>query len=104
MRSCCYKAVGLIWIIALLTIPTYLAETFATKLSSMMIISSNFRLTMFTISGLVVSYFYDISSETNYNNGRSCCLGVVKLIKYKNKKERTEKTNEKIDEKLNRVL
>ena len=56
------KAVGLILVIALLTIPTYLAETFATKLSSMMIISSILA-TMFTISGLVVSYFYDISSE-----------------------------------------
>lgn len=76
------KAVGLILVIALLTIPTYLAETFATKLSSMMIISSILA-TMFTISGLVVSYFYDISSGASIIMVAVVALGVVKLIKYK---------------------
>lgn len=76
------KAVGLILVIALLTIPTYLAETFATKLSSMMIISSILA-TMFTISGLVVSYFYDISSGASIIMVAVVALAVVKLIKYK---------------------
>lgn len=55
------KVVGLILVIALLTIPTFLAEFFAKKLSSMMIISSIFA-AFFTLSGLVLSYLYDISS------------------------------------------
>ena len=55
------KAVGLILVIALLTIPTYLAETFSNKLSKMMLISS-FLATIFTLLGLVVTYMYDISS------------------------------------------
>ena len=76
------KAVGLILVIALLTIPTYLAETFSSKLSTMMIISSILA-TMFTISGLVVSYFYDISSGASIIMVAVVALGVVKLIKYK---------------------
>ena len=55
------KAVGLILVIALLTIPTYLAESFASRLSTMMVISSILA-TIFTILGLVFSYMYDISS------------------------------------------
>ncbi|AXK48522.1 hypothetical protein CRU87_08000 [Aliarcobacter trophiarum LMG 25534] len=74
------KAVGLILVIALLTIPTYIAETFATKLSSMMIISSILA-TIFTISGLVVSYLYDISSGASIIIVAVVALGVVKLIK-----------------------
>lgn len=76
------KAVGLILVIALLTIPTYIAETFATKLSSMMIISSILA-TIFTISGLVVSYLYDISSGASIIIVAVVALGFVKLIKYK---------------------
>jgi zinc transport system permease protein len=55
------KVVGLILVIALLTIPTYLAEMFVKKLSSMMILSSIIA-TFFTICGLIISYYYDISS------------------------------------------
>ncbi len=55
------KVVGLILVIALLTIPTYLAEMFVKKLSSMMILSSILA-TFFTLIGLMISYFYDISS------------------------------------------
>ena len=76
------KAVGLILVIALLTIPTYLAETFASKLSSMMILSSILA-TIFTISGLVVSYSYDISSGASIIMVAVLVLGVVKLIKFK---------------------
>ncbi|CAM3811511.1 metal ABC transporter permease [Arcobacter cloacae] len=76
------KAVGLILVIALLTIPTYLAETFASKLSSMMIISSVLA-TIFTILGLVVSYLYDISSGASIIMVAVLVLGVVKVLKIK---------------------
>ena len=76
------KAVGLILVIALLTIPTYLAETFASKLSSMMIISSALA-TIFTILGLVVSYLYDISSGASIIMVAVLVLAVVKVLKMK---------------------
>lgn len=76
------KAVGLILVIALLTIPTYLAETFASKLSSMMIISSILA-TIFTILGLVVSYLYDISSGASIIMVAVLVLGIVKVLKIK---------------------
>ncbi len=55
------KVVGLILVIALLTIPTYLAETFSNKLSKMMLISSILAI-IFTLFGLVISYYTNISS------------------------------------------
>ncbi len=76
------KAVGLILVIALLTIPTYLAENFASKLSSMMIISSILA-TIFTIVGLVVSYLYDISSGASIIMVSVLALALLKLIKLK---------------------
>ena len=76
------KAVGLILVIALLTIPTYLAESFASRLSSMMILSSILA-TIFTISGLVVSYSYDISSGASIIMVAVLVLGVVKVFRFK---------------------
>jgi zinc transport system permease protein len=76
------KAVGLILVIALLTIPTYLAETFANKLSSMMILSSLLA-TIFTVLGLGISYFYDISSGASIIIVAVVILTIVKLIKRK---------------------
>jgi zinc transport system permease protein len=76
------KAVGLILVIALLTIPTYLAESFASKLSSMMIISSILA-TIFTVLGLVFSYMYDISSGASIIMVAVLILGFVKVLKYK---------------------
>ncbi|MBP7770146.1 MAG: metal ABC transporter permease [Aliarcobacter sp.] len=74
------KAVGLILVIALLTIPTYLAESFASRLSTMMVISSILA-TIFTILGLVVSYVYDISSGASIIMVAVVILAFVKLIK-----------------------
>jgi zinc transport system permease protein len=68
------KVVGLILVIALLTIPTYLAEMFSKKLSSMMMISSIIA-TFFTIFGLIISYFYDISSGASI-----IIVGVITLL------------------------
>ena len=55
------KVVGLILVIALLTIPTYIAELFSNSLYKMMIISS-FLSILFSLSGISISYLYDISS------------------------------------------
>lgn len=68
------KVVGLILVIALLTIPTYLAEIFAKKLSSMMIISSILA-TLFTVLGLIISYYFDISSGASI-----IIVGVITLL------------------------
>jgi zinc transport system permease protein len=76
------KAVGLILVIALLTIPTYLAESFASRLSSMMILSSILA-TIFTILGLVVSYSYDISSGASIIMVSVVVLAIVKVIRFK---------------------
>ena len=76
------KAVGLILVIALLTIPTYLAESFASRLSTMMVISSILA-TIFTILGLVVSYIYDISSGASIIIVAVVILAFVKLFKFK---------------------
>lgn len=74
------KAVGLILVIALLTIPTYLAESFVNKLSSMMIVSS-FLAALFTLGGLTISYFYDISSGASIILVAVLVLILVKLVK-----------------------
>lgn len=76
------KAVGLILVIALLTIPTYLAESFASRLSTMMIISSILA-TIFTLIGLFISYYYDISSGASIILVSVVVLSVVKLFKMK---------------------
>ena len=76
------KAVGLILVIALLTIPTYLAETFCSKLSSLMFFSSSLA-TIFTLLGLVLSYVYDISSGASIIVVSVAVLALVKIIGYK---------------------
>jgi zinc transport system permease protein len=55
------KVVGLILVIALLTIPVYIAEKLSSSLYGMMILSSIFS-SIFTLIGLWFSYYYDISS------------------------------------------
>ena len=55
------RAVGLILVIALMSIPTYMAEKLSSSLKGMMIISTIFTL-VFTVLGLFLSYEYDISS------------------------------------------
>lgn len=74
------KVVGLILVIALLTIPTYLAEMFARRLSSMMILSSSLAL-VFTLTGLMVSYRFDISSGASIIIVAIASLIVIKLFK-----------------------
>jgi zinc transport system permease protein len=55
------RIVGLILVIALLTIPTYIAEKFAGSLRTMMIVSSLLS-AVFTITGLWASYLLNLTS------------------------------------------
>ncbi len=55
------KVVGLILVIALMTIPTFIAEKIAKSLYSMMVISAVLSM-VFTVAGLSISYLYDITS------------------------------------------
>jgi len=55
------KLVGLILVIALLSIPTNIALKLSSTLSSMMVISSLLAL-LFTVLGLFLSYYLDITS------------------------------------------
>jgi len=55
------KVVGLILVIALLTIPIYIAEKVSNSLGTMMLLSGILS-TIFTIIGLFLSYQYDLTS------------------------------------------
>ncbi len=55
------KVVGLILVIALLTIPIYIGEKLSNSLGVMMFISGIIS-SVFTLFGLMLSYFYDITS------------------------------------------
>ncbi len=55
------KVVGLILVIALMTIPTYIAEEISNSLYSMMFTAALLA-TLFTLIGLWFSYSYDLSS------------------------------------------
>ncbi|NWF66467.1 MAG: metal ABC transporter permease [Campylobacterales bacterium] len=55
------RVVGLILVIALLSIPTYIAEKIASSLAQMMIYSTIIS-TLFTLLGLILSYHYDLTS------------------------------------------
>ncbi len=55
------KVVGLILVIALLTIPPYIAEKYTSSLWKMMVLSSLLGI-LFTIVGLWLSYSYDFTS------------------------------------------
>ncbi len=55
------RAVGLILVIALLTIPPYIAEKLTNSMASMMALSSVLSL-LFCLSGLGLSYAYNLSS------------------------------------------
>lgn len=79
------RVVGLILVIALLTIPTYLAESFSNRLSVMMLYSALFA-SFFTLMGLFISYYYDISSGASIILVSITVLLSVKLIKKYNYK------------------
>ena len=55
------RVVGLILVIALLTIPPYIAERYATSLWKMMVLSSILS-ALFTVAGLWLSYTFNLTS------------------------------------------
>lgn len=57
----CIRAVGLILVIALLSIPCFIAERFTKKLGSMMCLATCFSL-IFCIIGLSISYYYNLAA------------------------------------------
>ncbi len=76
------KVVGLILVIALLTIPIYIAEKLSQSLLSMMIISGILS-SIFTIIGLYLSYSFDISSGASIIMVSALSLGLFSIINYK---------------------
>ena len=77
------KVVGLILVIAMLTIPVYIAEKLSTSLLSMMIISGLIA-TLFTLGGLWFSYTYNLTSGASIILVSAASLGVFLLL-HKNK-------------------
>jgi zinc transport system permease protein len=73
------KVVGLILVIAMLTIPVYIAEKLSNSLLSMML-SSGLIATVFTISGLWFSYTYNLTSGASIILISAVCLGAFLLF------------------------
>lgn len=67
------KVVGLILVIALLTIPIYIAERLSSSLYTMMFISGLLA-TFFTIIGLAVSYNFDLTSGASIIIVSAICM------------------------------
>ena len=55
------RVVGLILVIALLTIPPYIAERYTVSLGKMMVLSSLLGI-LFTLAGLYLSYHFNLAS------------------------------------------
>ncbi len=73
------KVVGLILVIALLTIPIYIAEKFSDSLGGMMFISGLLS-SIFTLSGLYLSYEYNITSGATIILVSAVCLILFLII------------------------
>lgn len=79
------KVVGLILVIALLTIPIYIASFFAKNLFYMMIMSAGFSI-VFTIIGLILSYKFDLSSGPSIIMTSSLVALIIFIVKSLRKK------------------
>ncbi len=77
------KVVGLILVIAMLTIPVYIAEKLSKSLFSMMFLSGAIA-TLFTLVGLWMSYTYDLTSGASIIIISAVSLGAFLLLQ-KNK-------------------
>jgi len=73
------KVVGLILVIAMLTIPVYIAEKLSSSLFSMMFISGTIA-TLFTLAGLWFSYTYDLTSGASIILVSAVSLGIFLLF------------------------
>jgi zinc transport system permease protein len=73
------KVVGLILVIAMLTIPVYIAEKLCNSLFIMMFVSGIIA-TFFTVSGLWFSYTYDLTSGASIIMVSAVSLGIFLLF------------------------
>ncbi|MDR0666982.1 MAG: metal ABC transporter permease [Campylobacteraceae bacterium] len=80
----CIRAVGLILVVALLSIPPYIAEKFCVRLSQMMILSSILSAS-FTLSGLVLAYAFDLTSGASIILVASLAFFIVKIYVHRRK-------------------
>lgn len=78
------KIVGLILIIALLTIPIYISQRFCNTLFTMMICSGLFSM-IFTILGLIISYNFDLSSGPSIILVSSICMFSIIIFDFLNR-------------------
>ncbi|MSN96260.1 metal ABC transporter permease [Campylobacter sp. FMV-PI01] len=74
------QVVGLILVIALMTIPPYIAENFSKKLGQMMIISAIIS-SLFCILGLIISYKFNLTSGASIIMVASAIFFLVAIIK-----------------------
>ncbi|MDR0761412.1 MAG: metal ABC transporter permease [Campylobacteraceae bacterium] len=74
----CIRAVGLILVVALLSIPPYIAEKFCVKLSQMMFLSALLSV-IFTLTGLIFSYMFDLTSGASIILVASLAFFIVKV-------------------------
>jgi len=73
------KVVGLILVIAMLTIPVYIAEKCSHSLAQMMLYSGLIA-TLFTLTGLAVSYTYNLTSGASIIVISALGLGLFLLM------------------------
>jgi len=73
------KVVGLILVIAMLTIPVYIAEKLSNSLFTMMFLSGAIA-TLFTLVGLWMSYTYDLTSGASIIMVSAVSLGMFLLF------------------------
>ena len=73
------KVVGLILVIAMLTIPVYIAEKLSNSLFTMMFLSGAVA-ALFTLVGLWLSYIYDLTSGASIIIVSALSLGVFLLL------------------------
>jgi zinc transport system permease protein len=80
------KVVGLILVIALLTIPIYISGFYCRNLLSMMFVSAVLSM-IFTLTGLAISYTYDLSSGPSIILVGSFTALIVFVLKNKKNKQ-----------------
>lgn len=73
------RLVGLILVIALLTIPPYIAEKYSGSLRAMMLLSSLLSC-MFTMVGLWISYFFNLTSGATIIMVAGVCFFILLFI------------------------
>lgn len=73
------RVVGLILVISMLTIPPYIAEKHSSSLKGMMVYSTLFSL-FFAVAGLMLSYFFNLTSGASIIAVSAFCFFVTVLI------------------------